>query len=101
MPRPSRATAHHPTKTQLPRPTLPSRASGFVLRRYLAVGARVGKGPLSTHGRRSTLDPRTRQGISHNSFVITASHKAFVTARLGNPASDVAALLTELTAFGT
>src|SRR5271170_5238766 len=37
MPRPSRATAHHPTKTQLPRPTLPSRASGFVLRREVVI----------------------------------------------------------------
>ena len=33
MPRPSRATAHHPVEIALTVPRAPSRASGFVLRR--------------------------------------------------------------------
>src|SRR5690348_12615612 len=47
-PRPSRATALHPVENKLrPRRALPSRASGFVLRRSLVVAARFAQGPLT------------------------------------------------------
>src|SRR5580692_2088830 len=47
MPRPSRTTAHYLAENAPTATRGPSRASGFVLRRYLVVAARSGEGPLT------------------------------------------------------